>query len=401
MSLPHAPRVTLLGPDIDHRASLEAMLRGHAEALSWMPDSSCYFHDRPATAGRRLRRALDQFRGTQDPIFREALVRHLDAHHTDVVIAYWGTNPLADLVAIRQLRPRIRLVLMVLCYPLSLDPIGVARQHWLIRRAARHLDGVLFPSEAMRGHFHAHRLLADAPQPIDELILPPCWPASFQQTGAQPQAASDAANLIFVGRTDLSHPTIHAADDLREPMQALLDAGIELHHVRSPETSDGHPLRRPFEPATQPELLRRMAGHDASLIMYNTGRCRRADRFDLTVPDRMISSVAAGVPIALPAQGYRASKAYLAKYPALIEFTSIADLARQLADREQVAALRHAAWEARRHYAAEVHGADLTNFLSGLVGRGRPARSDQPAGHGRATISTRPAPLSRGIDQAA
>ncbi len=374
MPLSHAPSVTLLGPDIDHRASLEAMLAGRSP-VSWMPDSSCFFHDRPATVGRRVRRALDQFRGTQDPVFRQALAHHLDEHRTELVIGYWGTNPLADLAAIRQLRPRIRLVLMVLCYPLALEPAGVMRQHWLMRRAARHLDGILFPSEAMRSHFERHHLLRRPGPPVETLVLPPCWPRQFQDragmTEALPEAASAHPNLIFVGRTDLSHPTIHAADDLRGPMQEILAQGLELHHVHSPETDDGHPQRRLFAPETQSGLLGRMARHDASLIMYNTGRCRRPDRFDLTVPDRLISSVAAGVPIALPAEGYRASKAYLANYPALIEFASMADLGRQLGDRARTARLRQVAWAARRHYTAENQGAVLSDFLRGLLGHAR------------------------------
>ena len=121
-------RVTLLGPNIDHRSSLESMLKEHARSVSWMPDSSCFFHDRPATIGRRVGRALDQFRGTRDPLFRKALAHHLDENKTDVVIAYWGTNPLADLVAIRELRPKVKIVLMALCYPLSLENMGIARQ---------------------------------------------------------------------------------------------------------------------------------------------------------------------------------------------------------------------------------------------------------------------------------
>lgn len=370
-------RATLLGPDIEHRRSLEAMLDTRC-AVSWMPDSSSFFRDRPVTLARRLQRAFDQFGGTRDPAFRQALLRHLDEHRTEVVVAYWGTNPLADLLAIRQLRPGIRLVLMVLCYPLALDELGVRRQHWMLRRAAPHLDGVLFPSEAMRGHFQAHRLLQRAGREVADLVLPPCWPASFQpplEADTPPAPASSGPNLIFVGRTDLSHPTIHAADDLRGPMRELLAQGIELHHVHSPETDDGHPLRRPFAPDSQTGLLARMARHDASLILYNTAACERADRFDLTVPDRLISSVAAGVPIALPARGYRAAHDHLADHPAVISFESFTDLARQLADRPRIAAMRQAAWQGRSRHAAEWQGPRLCRFLEELAPRPVPQPS--------------------------
>ncbi|MFM2052457.1 MAG: hypothetical protein RL456_494 [Pseudomonadota bacterium] len=360
-------RVTLLGPDIDHRASLEAMLGDQVGSTAWIHDSSVLYHARRPTLGRRVRRALDQVTGTQDPEFRQGLTRHLDEHGSDVVVAYWGTNPLADLLAVRKLRPRVKLVLMVLCFPLALEGPGIARQHWLMRRAARHIDGLLFPSVAMQRYFHEHRLLPGDGS-VDELVLPPCWPASFQPHGAQERqpATAERANLIFVGRTDLSHATIHAADDLRTAMREVLDTGVELHHVRSPETTDGHPMRRPFEPASQADLIRRMATHDASLIKYNTEACSRPDRFDVTVPDRLITSVAAGVPIALPEQGYQGSKEYLARYPAVIQFRSMADLAAQLADRGRVAELREQAWKARHHYAAEAHGPALAAFLARL-----------------------------------
>ena len=107
--------------------------------------------------------------------------------------------------------------------------------------------------------------------------------------------------------------------------------------------------------------------HDASLIAYNTQACARDDRFWLTIPDRLITTVAAGVPVAIPRQGYAAVKSYLANYPAVIEFDSAKELAAALSDRPQVARLRAAAWSARQNYDAARYGPTLARFLERLI----------------------------------
>src|SRR5207247_7995455 len=119
-------------------------------------------------------------------------------------------------------------------------------------------------------------------------------------------------------------------------MRAILDSGIDLHHCYSAETDDGHPRRKPFRPMSLPDLIQKMASFDASLIAYNTGACPRADRFELTIPDRLITSVAAGVPVAIPKQGYSAAKSYLKDYPAVIQFDSPDNLRKAISDRQCV-----------------------------------------------------------------
>jgi hypothetical protein len=149
----------------------------------------------------------------------------------------------------------------------------------------------------------------------------------------------------------------------------VLATDIELHHVYSKETDDGHSKRRTFKPQSQSDLIARMATHDASLIAYNTAACQRDDRFWLTVPDRLLSSVAAGVPVAVPRVGYTGLKQYLAHYPAMIEFDNAQHLHEQLADRGLIKRLREQAWRARQQYTAEQHAAPLTHFLNGLPAR--------------------------------
>jgi hypothetical protein len=357
--------VTLMGPDIDHRRSLEAMLGARVKSLSWMPDSLSLSQGKALSMFGRVRRAMDQLTHTRDAGFVGPACHHLDEARANVVVAYWGTNPLSDIVALKRQRPRVKVVLMVLCYPLALNEAGVSRQHWMMRRAAKCLDGMLYATPQM-AQFFEHQVFTSAATSPKSAVLSPCWPAAYQPI-VRPVAFTDRPNIVFAGRTDLSHHTVHAADDLRPLMGQILDAGIELHHGRSPETTDGHPLRRPFDALSQSQLIARMAAHDASLIAYNTAVCQRAERFDLTVPDRLITSVAAGVPIAVPSWGYRGLKSYLKRYPAVFEFDSPAHLMQQLQDRVRVQKARDAAWQARALYAAEVQGEGLANFLASLV----------------------------------
>ena len=65
----------------------------------------------------------------------------------------------------------------------------------------------------------------------------------------------------------------------------------------------------------------------------------------------------------------------LADHPAVISFESFADLARQLADRPRIAAMRQAAWQGRSRHAAEWQGPRLCRFLEELAPRPVPQPS--------------------------
>jgi hypothetical protein len=343
----------------------EAMLAGRAAKVTGLSDSLSLLRSRPRSTGQRIQKLFDQLTHTHDSSFLENTCRHLDENQTDIIIAYWGTGPLADIVAIKRLRPRIKILLEVACFPLALDTLGVKRQHWLMRHAAPSLDGMLYPSAMMRDYFHENVLGARG-RHLHELILKICWPRELQVAAERNEQGIDHPNLIFIGRTDLSHPTVHAADDLRPLMAEILENQIELHHGSSPETSDGHPYRRPFQPLEMAALIARMAAHDASLIAYNAAACGRTERLNLTVPDRLATSVAAGIPIAIPSMGYAGPKQYLAEYPAVLEFDSVPDLKRKLEDRQHIQALRQATWQARKLYTAEAQGDLLAQFLESL-----------------------------------
>lgn len=355
--------VALLGPDIAHRESLIEMLSGQDSRVCWVPDSLTFHARGKSGKRRRLDRFANQILGTRDAEYLRHVTRVLDESDARVVIAYWGTLPLADLAAIRRVRPDLRLVLMVLCYPLAFSAAGVYRQKFYMRRALRFLDGMLYPSEEMANYF-GERVFAGSAPPA--MVLPPCWPSSFQSRVRRP-CSEPSPNLVYAGRTDLSARTIHEGDDIRPLMHQLLEAGINLHHVYSPETDDGHPRRKPFQPLPLHQLIEFMGAFDASLVAYNTEVCRRDDRFQLTVPDRLITSVSAGIPIAVPSRGYSGAKSYLREYPALIEFDSAEDLANTLVNQPHINNLRDAAWNSRQAYAAIRHSDKLRRFLATLV----------------------------------
>ena len=357
--------VTLLGPDIDHRRSLESMLLGKVARLSWMPDScsSCHSHTLSERIG--LKRAFSQLTHTHDLAYLKNAIQHIEENKTEILIAYWGTVPLPDIIALKRLKPQLAVVLMLLCFPLALDIFGIFRQHLMICHVAPYLSGILYPTNSMRTYVHASRYI-HLPERLKEMVLNPCWPQAYQYHVSQQASTLQQPSLVFIGRTDLSSTTIHAADDIRTLMQEIIENRILLSHAHSQETSRPHPFRKTFEPMTLPALISHIGSFDASLIAYNTENCNRTDRFDLSVPDRLITSVAAGIPIAIPVSGYSGAKEYLSKYQAVIEFNSIANLKQQLDNRRSMDEMRTRAWNARCQYTAEAHGDRLAMFLAQL-----------------------------------
>jgi hypothetical protein len=355
--------IAFLGPQIEHRDSLRAMLGGRAKDLHCIPDSPTF---RSAAGLPRLpkwSRLIDQLVGTRDHNYLDHVLGEIDRHDSRLVIGFWGTPPLPDLAAIKKARPHVKTVFMVLCYPLALAAGGIKRQNLFLRRAAPHLDGIIYSSREMADYFAGSALKRHHPNGV---VIPPCWPASFfSDSRAQPVV--DHPNLIYTGRPDLNGIGAQASDDVRPLMKSLLGAGIELHHGRSKELDDGHAQRRTFKSVTLPKLIEMISGYDASLIAYNTDAAPKTDRFDLTVFDRLITSVTAGVPIAIPRKGYAGAKSYLKDYPAVIEFDSAEELKSALSDRPRVHRLRDAAWNARKLYTAERQGEALNTFLSGLL----------------------------------
>lgn len=359
------PAIALLGPAIEHRESLHATLAAHAAALHWIPDSFTHLRQHRYSGPVPWSRRFDSIRGTRHAGYLAMLEQALSSTRVELVVAYWGTLPIGDILALKRMRPDIKVVLLALCYPLALSTPGLLRQRITLAHAAPHIDGVVCPGPEMMAYLSLHGFSAKR-TPMESVR--PCWPRSHF-ANAQTTSISPRPNLVYVGRTDLSGASVHVADDLRALILELLDSGVQVSHGQSKETDDGHALRNPFKPIPVPELTTLMSAHDASLVAYNLDACRRTERFDLTVPDRLITSVAAGVPIAIPKHGYAASKTYLRDYPAVLEFESAQDLRRQLADRDAVARRRERAWQSRLQYTAENQGPTMTKLLQAVLQR--------------------------------
>jgi len=140
-------QVTFLGPDIEQREGLAEMLEGRAGGMNWLPDSLSFLKRHGERSRARLVRLVDQIKGTSDNTYVSYVIKSLDDSASRLVLAYWGTIPLPDLLAIKKARSDQKLVLMVLCYPLALTHLGISRQNFFMLRAARFLDGFLFPSD--------------------------------------------------------------------------------------------------------------------------------------------------------------------------------------------------------------------------------------------------------------
>lgn len=353
--------VATLGPSIDHQKSLLAMLSNGVGSVTTLPDSHSFY--KIDSAPSRFKKIIGKVWKPDNKAYLEMICQKLDDSSTDVIIGYWGTNPISDLFSIKKLRPHIKVVLMVLCHPMSLNNLGIRRQNFMMQRATASLDGIIYPSINMAEYFN--KTIYKKKMPC-VAIIPPCWPEAFQAK-KNARELKDESNIVFIGRTDLSGKTVHLADDVRPLMNSILAQGIDLYHGESKETNDNNPHRKAFKPMEQKALIETMSYYDASLLAYNTEACKNDLRFHLTVPDRLITSVSAGIPIAIPSEGYGGAKSYLKNYPAIFEFDSACHLKSMLADRSHVRELKNIAWETRERYTAEKQGDKLNSFIMSLM----------------------------------
>jgi glycosyltransferase involved in cell wall biosynthesis len=359
-----------LGRSVDHLRNLTLLLDSTHREVVELPVSSKLpgFNRTPALLGwkpasmlwRRGHRVLEQLHGTHDQDFIRMVSQVVDEHELDCVIAYWSTQKLGDLMAIKRVRPKVKLILNLLCHPLGLTAVKVGMQNWHFRRSVGYLDGLIIPSEAMREYLERHVLQGHK---IPLLIWPPYFAQHFFPKRRK-EPCANTPNILFMGRMDYYHA--QPSDDVRGFIDALLDQGVHTYHCEA----DGygpHPKRHPFPYMTLPEAEEFATQFDASLILYNLEACQRTERFEVTVFDRLVASVTAGIPIAIPAQGYAASREYLKDYEAVIEFSSPAELAAKLADRQAMARLRAIARERSASYIGERRLGPLMDFLNRIV----------------------------------
>jgi len=281
----------------------------------------------------------------------------VDENRVDCILGYWGTAVLGDLIAVKRQRPNVRTVLNVLCHPTGLTRLKVALQNWYFRRSLKFLDAIVASSGVMKAYLEK-RVCHGRRPPI--LISPPCYAQAFRPR----ERKSDCElvpNVLFLGRTDWRRA--QASDNVETFLDQLAREQVHVFHHRSPESDAVSPYRHSFEYMSLRDAETYATQFDAALIVYNLGSCERTDRFEVTVPDRLIASVTAGIPIAIPARGYEACKEYLKDYQAVIEFDSASDLAAKLRDRQSLHALKSLALQNSGNYLGEPRVAQLLKAI--------------------------------------
>jgi hypothetical protein len=360
-------KIGYLGPPIDHRENLAMLLGSAGIDLQILDDSitSGIYRDAsgaptrsPAkTMSGAMRRLKSQLFGTSNRAYIERLTQQIDVSGLQCLIGYWGAQILGDLIAIKKHRPHVVTILNVLCHPTALTGGKIAAQNALFSRSLKYLDGVIASGRVMHEYLKQHVYRG---RDVPTLIAPPMYASHYFPPNIE-RPMRDAANLLFLGRTDWNRG--QESDDIGVFLTQLLEEGIEVYHAHSDHVTP-HPKRHMFAYLPLAPMERFARQFDASLVLYNLNACARPDRFRVTVPDRLIASVTAGLPIALPPRGYDAATEYLARYEAVINFSSPADLAAQLRDRSRVQALRKLAEANSAHYIGEKHVSSLVEFIT-------------------------------------
>jgi hypothetical protein len=317
--------------------------------------------------GRRLR---SQLCGTGDAQYLDDLLGFLDDNEVGCLLSYWGIGVLGDLRAVRRHRPDVKIILNVLCHPTALSRSKVAAQNWFFRHSVDCCDGLIVSSRAMEQYLHAAVLRG---RTTPTLVWPPYLSEQYQPRTRLPECAH-APNVLFLGRMDWRGA--QPSDNVVGLLRGLMDCGVHVYHHDAPESPPTHLRQHVFRYLSLSEATVYATQFDASLIVYNRAAGARADRFEVTVPDRLVAGVAAGVPIAIPSSGYAACREYLKDYRAVIAFTSPEDLANQLKDRKRVAEMKRMAEEDAARYAAERHVEPLARFVRRVTG---PAREQDPS----------------------
>jgi hypothetical protein len=363
----HDRAVAYVGDREDHRANFVWLIQNAGRRAATF-DDSVTFVGRPRQRGlvglvRHLRRWHDQWFGTSDRHYVDYLLTEIDTLNVGCLIGYWGTRPLGDLIAVKRRRPEVSVVLNVLCHPLGLTRWAVAAQNRAMRRAARFLDGIIFPSREMGAYFDRQVFRG---RQVPSVVVPPLLAEGYHPVGPPPPVGM-TPSLIFLGRMGQS-ATIQPTDDVTAELARLMDQGIDIYHHATPDLLPAHPRRHTFEYQPLVKAIEYCRQFDASLVLYNTAASWDDSRFRITVPDRLIAGVAAGIPIAIPRRGYEAAKEYLINYRSVILFDSAEELWAVLSDRSRVAALKAIAERDRFSYVAERHLGTLMRFLDQIMG---------------------------------
>jgi|GEM_PF-2213687 len=359
--------IAFLGQPTHHGENVAILLKSRGLEIHNLEDSPGYgvygrteFSSRGrngvfSRAWQKARRTYSQLHGTFDEDYCAYLLKRVDDGEIDCILAYWGTNPLADIVFLKRYRPHIKIILNVLCHPMGINPTKISFQNFLMQRSASLIDGFVFPSEEMRTYFRKHCGLR-APS----LVMPPYLSEAFSSVGqSSPQEKSP--NLVFLGRMDWNAG--QPSDNVEAALRCMMESGIHVFHCRSASKRPRHENQHEFEPVEMTQLRPFMARFDASLIVYNLEVCQRLDRFRNTVPDRLLSSVSSGIPIALPRTGYEACKEFLRDYRAVLEYDSPGELKEMLSDASFLQEMKSFAKMDRPLYFGENYIDNLVDFI--------------------------------------
>lgn len=320
-------------------------------------------HLHPEKSGpffNKVMRVRKQLFGICSGSYFNILKKFLVENRPQCIIAYWGTNPFADIVSIKKFDPSIKIILNVLCHPMGLKRTSILWQNILFRVNLRFIDGLIFSSRTMEHYFERHVLFGST---IPTLVSPPLFCSSYFPV-LQSKCCPQSPNLIFLGRMDWweGQPT----DNVNKNLNELMDNGIHIYHVKK-GTPPYHAFRHLFEPIPFHELNGFANQFDASLIVYNLEACKRDDRFRITIPDRLLGSVTMGIPIAIPDRGYDACKEFLRDYEAVIEFSNPQDLKQKLSNREYIRELKRLAFKNSNRYHGERELPNLIKFISDIL----------------------------------
>ncbi len=299
--------------------------------------------------------------GVSDEQYRSKILDFVDKGGINCVLSYWGLIPAKDIIALKKARPQTRVILNILCHPMGLTSAKITFQNTYFKYLTKYLDGVIYSSDAMKKYFDKNILTGDT---MPGIVLSPLISVDdFSDKMHDP--CPNQPNIVFLGRTDWWDA--QPSDNMRDIFNSILQSKIHLYHCDQGEKFQPSEYRHLFPPMKMPVLKNFATQFDVSLMMYNLDACKRDDRYRITIPDRLISSVAAGIPVAIPREGYEACKDYLKEYKAVLEFDTVHDLKEQLNDRKNIDELKRTARENNRKYIDGSHVNELYDFIKRVM----------------------------------
>ena len=262
----------------------------------------------------------------------------------DVVFAWWSSDVMYELLAIRKIFPKLPIVHGLFIYPNSVDRWKLHFEDALYSRVLSQLDLRLHSGRASLEYLQQKFGVLDNgrdmvfPQPLSEkYFFDTRLPLLSKQDG-QP-------HIVYLGRTDFSRDPRKVKDDVRPILKNLTDARIHVHigdtKSKVPQSSYLHTFQhRPME---NRELANFITQFDACLVAYNIKRKCYKGRFDSGMPARFLSGLAGGIPIVIPKGTMRTCEEFIERRGIGFGFNGGTELAEKLKTVEIMRPLQHRA----------------------------------------------------------